>query len=245
MMLTLRILTLCLLILRGVLTTALILPWCSRPRQQRLIREWSRSLLRSLGLTVSLHGTWPDTPGPFLLTSNHVSWMDIFVIHSIHPVRFVSKSEVRQWPVFGWLAAKTGTLFLTRESRRQTMEIGVSMINALKQGDDLGLFPESTTSLGLTLLPFKTSLFQAPIDCAATLLPVALKYQIPPGAIESAYPFIGEMTFMESLIKVLQGPPTQVSLALGPPYPVNTLSTERRSLALQLQHITQSLLDSI
>ncbi len=245
MSMPLRILGLLGHILRGVLTTALVLPWCSRARRHRLIRQWSRTLLQLLRLTVQIRGAWPDGPGPYLLTSNHISWADIFVIHSVHPVRFVSKSEVRHWPVFGWLAARTGTLFLSRSSRRQTLEIGKAMTQVLQAGDDLGFFPESTTSDGTTILPFKTALLQSPLDCQATLLPVALRYSAPQGHDESAYPFIGNMTFTESLVRILKSPPSQVTLSLGTPQRATELGTDRRQLALQLHTLTQRLRESM
>ena len=245
MSMLLRILRLLGHILRAVLTTALVLPWCSRARRHQLICHWSRTLLRHLRLTVQVQGAWPDGPGPYLLTSNHISWVDIFVIHSVHPVRFVSKSEVRHWPVFGWLAARTGTLFLSRSSRRQTLEIGKTMIQVLQAGDDLGFFPESTTSDGTTILPFKTALLQSPLDCQATLLPVALRYSAPQGHDESAYPFIGNMTFTESLVRILKSPPSQVTLSLGTPHRATELGTDRRQLALQLHTLTQRLRESM
>ncbi|QKE41286.1 MAG: 1-acyl-sn-glycerol-3-phosphate acyltransferase [Ferrovum myxofaciens] len=245
MSMPLRILGLLGLILRGILTTALVLPWCSRARRRRLICHWSRRLLQYLRLTIQVQGAWPDSPGPYLLTSNHISWVDIFVIHSVHPVRFISKSEVRHWPIFGWLAARTGTLFLSRSSRRQTLEIGKAMTQVLQAGDDLGFFPESTTSDGTSILPFKTSLLQSPLDCQATLLPIALRYSVPPGHSESAYPFIGDMTFMESLVRVLKSPPSQVTLSLGTPHKALELGTDRRQLALQLHLLTQQLRESM
>ncbi len=226
---------------RGVLTLWLIWPWCNATRRHALIRNWAAKLLRLLRLTVQVNGPWPVVDGPFLLTSNHISWVDIFIILSVHPVRFISKSEVRQWPLLGWLAAKTGTLFIDRSSKRQTLEIGRAMSLVLSTGEDLGLFPESTTSTGEDVLPFKTSLLQAPLDCNATLLPVALRYHHPLGETDCAYPFVGDMTFMDSLRRILRSPPCTATLSPGLPCNIHALGTDRRQIAHNLHTLTREL----
>lgn len=230
------------LILSGCLTLWLRWPFYSHSQRQASIQRWSAALLRHLRLTVQLSGHWPNTAEAFLLTSNHVSWTDIFVIQSLHPVRFISKAEVRQWPIFGWLAFKTGTLFLDRHSRRQTLTMGQEIIKILDHGESVGLFPESTTSAGPGILPFKTSLLQAPLDCQATLLPVVLRYHAATGQTESAYPFVGEMSFIESLMRILRSPPCQVTLIVGKPWPVHQLGTDRRTVAQRLHTVTEELL---
>ncbi len=229
------------LVFRGAVTCALVLPWVGPRYRDRLIQSWSASLLRKLQITVQVYGSLPE-PGQvtFLLTSNHVSWVDIFVIHSVCPVRFVSKAEVRHWPLFGWLAAKTGTLFLVRGSHKQIAAIGGKMEVVLKQGDSLGLFPESTTSEGNLVLPFHSSMLQAAISCEVPILPVALRYRLIDGTINPHLPFVGEMTFAQSLINVLIAPPSRVALQAGSL--VKTVQIHRRELAQQLERITTDLL---
>lgn len=237
----LRILRLLCHIASGVAILMILWPHCDRARRQAHIRRWSAKLLGILRLTVEIQGRWPSASGPWLLTSNHISWVDIFVIQSLHPVRFVSKAEVRHWPLFGWLAAKTGTLFLDRTSHRQTLAIGQAMMHAMAQGDDVGLFPESTTSSGEDVLPFKTSLFQEPLKQQITLLPVALRYPTPAGSKESDYPFIGDMTFAESLKRILLSPPSRATLSIGAPCLITDLGNDRRSVAQRLYTLTRAL----
>lgn len=244
MSLLFRSLGLTFLILRGCFTLGLLWPNYSPSQRQASLQRWSSDLLRHLRLTVNLRGQWPCNTNAHLLTSNHVSWTDIFIIQSRYPVRFISKSEVRHWPIFGWLATHTGTLFLDRHSRRQTLTIGQEMISILNQGESIGLFPESTTSAGQDVLPFKTSLLQAPLDCQATLLPVALRYHPPYEKTESAYPFIGEMSFLTSLKRILLSPPSQVTLTVGKPCPSHQLGNDRRILAQRLHAITRELLSA-
>jgi len=230
-------------IFRGVVTSALVLPWVGPTSRNRLIQNWSIALLRKLRITVQVQGNLPN-PGqmPVVLTSNHISWVDIFVIHSVRPVRFVSKAEVRQWPIFGWLAAKTGTLFLVRTSRKQTAAIGGEMEKILNLGDSLGLFPESTTSEGSAVLPFHSAMLQAAVSCQTPILPLALQYRLEDGTANPHLPFIGEMTFAHSLVKVLAAPPSQVHIRVGAL--VHPAQMHRRELAQQLEQITLELLTS-
>ena len=86
------------------------------------IRWWSAGLLRHIGMTLQVSGT--AHPGATLLVANHVSWLDIFVINALHPSHFVAKSEIRDWPVLGWLADKGGTVFIARGNRRELRHIG-------------------------------------------------------------------------------------------------------------------------
>jgi 1-acyl-sn-glycerol-3-phosphate acyltransferase len=166
--------------------------------------------------------------------------VDIFAIHSVRPVRFVSKAEVRHWPVFGWLAAKTGTLFLVRTSRKQTAAIGGEMEKVLSLGDSLGLFPESTTSEGHSVLPFRSAMLQAAVSRQTPILPVALQYRLHDGTANPHLPFVGEMTFAHSLIKVLTAPPSQVQIRVGSL--VHPTQMHRRELAQRLEQITLDLL---
>lgn len=241
LVLTFRLFVICTHILRGVITSALVLPGATAQKRDTLILEWSQSLLKKLRITVHIQGTLPARAQfPVMLTSNHISWVDIFVIHCVSPMRFVSKSEVRHWPVFGWLAAKTGTLFLERASRRQTAAIGSEMEAVFMNGDSLGLFPESTTSEGLAVLPFKSSMLQAAVSRQASVLPVALRYRLHDGSANPFIPFIGDMTFAQSLVRVLQSQPSRVDVTLGALVVPGAMN--RRELARHLELITSSLL---
>ncbi len=230
-------------VVQGVLTTAVVLPTLTPAQRDVHIRRWSARLMRLLRIEICVTGDWPDPDShPLVLTSNHISWVDIFALHTVHPVRFVSKAEVRHWPVFGWLAAKTGTLFLERGSRRQTAAIGEIMANTLKAGESLGLFPESTTSTGESILPFHSSMLQAAISCGVSVLPVFLTYRLMDGSFNPYVPYVGEMTFVESFMRILKSPPSRVNIRVGPLVPSQGL--HRRTLASQLEQITWQLLQT-
>lgn len=123
-------------------------------QHNRLSQRWSKKMLAIFGVEVQLHGDMPnlDTRG-IIIVSNHMSWLDIWLIYSIRPVRFISKADVRDWPVIGWLAQQSGTLFIRRDQRRHTAAINRQAAELLAQGDCIGLFPEGTTTDGLSMLP--------------------------------------------------------------------------------------------
>lgn len=230
-------------VVQGVLTTAVVLPCLSPAQRDIRVRRWSARLMRILRIEVRVTGDWPGTEShPLVLTSNHVSWVDIFVLHSVRPVRFVSKAEVRRWPVFGWLAEKTGTLFLERGSRQQTAAIGEMMKSVLRAGESIGLFPESTTSTGESLLPFHSSMLQAAVGCGVPVLPVFLAYRLMDGSPNPYVPYVGEMTFAESFARILKSPPSRVNIRVGPL--VSSQGLHRRDLTSQLERITWQLLQS-
>ncbi|MBU6468016.1 MAG: 1-acyl-sn-glycerol-3-phosphate acyltransferase [Betaproteobacteria bacterium] len=201
-------------------------------------------LLLYLNIRVEKVGELPDfKKQTYILTSNHISWVDIFVIHSLYPVRFVSKSEVRSWPIFGWLANRSGTLFLQRQNRKATHAIGHDMVFALREGDSLGLFPESTTSNGLQILPFKSSMLQPAVSEKTPFVPIALRYYLKNGKINHHIPFIGDMNFVSSLLGVLKSPKTTVKVAIG--NTITPVDVHRRELAQILEKDTHTLLHEV
>ena len=102
-----------------------------------LVRTWSRQMLAILGVELVLRGHAPER-GPVLLVANHISWLDILVMNAAHPARFVSKADVKHWPVLGALITGAGTLYIERESRRDAMRVVHQMADALKAGDKIG-----------------------------------------------------------------------------------------------------------
>src|SRR6185295_28294 len=135
---------------------------------------WNARLLRLLG--IALHSSGTPRQGATLIVSNHVSWLDILVINAVHPVRFVSKAEVRHWPLLGWLVACAGTLFIERERRRDALRVVHQVAAALRAGEIVALFPEGTTSDGNGVLPFHANLLQAALSAHAPMQPIALRY---------------------------------------------------------------------
>lgn len=236
-----RLLRLGLHILRGVLTALLVLPWGSPGLRMTLTREWSRSLLGLLGIRLKIRGNPLDVASHnVLLVSNHVSWLDIYLLNAVRPLRFVSKAEVRNWPVVGWLAIFTGTLFLERGKRRDTARVNDAVSAALANGDCVAFFPEGTTTDGTHLKPFLSSLLQAAINAQSVLRPVALRYVLPGGGIDMAAAYYGDMSMMDSLRNILARKEIRAELIFLEP--ISTSGKHRRELAQQAEAAISSAL---
>lgn len=207
----------------GALIIALIFPLTSESRRTAVIRWWSRKLLRIGGIALQVQGRMLepslDTPGAMLLM-NHVSWLDIFAVHSVRPVRFVAKSEVRRWPVIGFLCAHTGTLFIERGRRHAVHQANHAIADALRAGDTVAVFPEGTTTDGSHLLPFHANLVQAALAAQVAVQPVALRYRDAAGRPTTAPAFVGEDSLLDSLRLSLRGAPITAELHFLPPIDV-------------------------
>jgi len=147
---------------------------CSDAARLRLKASWSVALLDALGVSVEADLSHA-APG-VLLVANHVSWLDIFVINAALPAAFVSKEEVRRWPLIGWLAAKNDTIFLRRGSRGHARIINQQVAEVLGRGKHVAVFPEGTTTDGRSLLHFHAALLQPALAAGRPILPVAISY---------------------------------------------------------------------
>jgi len=207
-----------------------------------LVREWSRQMLAIIGVTLVVRGT-PPTHGPLMLVANHISWLDILVMDAAHPARFVSKADVKQWPVLGALITGAGTLYIERASRRDAMRVVHQMAAALTAGDTLAVFPEGTTHDGRTLLPFHANLIQAAISAHAPVLPVALQYlDGASGAVSDAPLFVGETTLLESVWRTLRADGMQACVHFGEPQMAS--GRDRRTFAADLQQAVGAMLEA-
>lgn len=237
-----RVARLALHILRGLLTAAIVLPWSSPHLRLALAREWSRSLLALLGIRLTIHGTpLNEANHNVMVVANHVSWLDIYLLNAARPVRFVSKAEVRNWPVLGWFAAKTGTLFLERGKRRDTARINQAITTALTHGDCVAFFPEGTTTDGTHLRPFLASLLQPAIDARAELRPVALRYLNSDSSINTRAAYFGDMTMLDSLRNILAQREIRAELQFLEP--IACTNKTRKELARQAEVVISSALN--
>jgi len=181
-----------------------VFPRASPRTRRRLVRWWSARLLRIAGVRVRASGPVPRSRGEAaMIAANHVSWVDIFVVLSVHPSRFIAKSEIRDWPFAGWVAARAGTLFIRRARRHDTARINAQVHEALAQGDCVGLFPEGTTTEGDRLLRFHTSLFEPAVANAATIHPAAIRYEHDDGSPCRDVAYVEDISFMQSLGRVV------------------------------------------
>lgn len=192
-------------LVRGVLTVAILFPFYSHDRRKQAVGRWSARSLAIINVVPRTHGEPPAAGDRHrLLAANHVSWLDIQVVHALWQVRFVAKSEVRRWPVIGWLSARTGTLFIERGSRRHAARINQAIHAAFKDGDAVGVFPEGTTTEGARVGKFHASLLQPAVDEHALVCPVALQYVDPAGRLCIEASYVGDESLLESIVAILR-----------------------------------------
>lgn len=228
-------------ILRGVVTAALVYPLANSQQREHLVRSWSRQLLAILHIRPKVHGALTPMPAQgVLLVANHISWADIFLINSAHPVQFISKAEVRDWPVVGWLSVVIGTFFIERSRKRDTHRMNHAIQDALKNGKLIAVFPEGTTSDGNKLRHFHTSLLQAAVASGSLIQPVAIRYLHPDGTVNTTPAYIDEMSMRDSLKRVLGEKNIQAELTFLPPIP--SQGKTRRELAHEAEAAISSAL---
>lgn len=228
-MLSFRFIRLLLHVVEGFLTTILVFPLVSPPRRNWLISRWSQRLLRILHVSVLVSGT-PPPPNikNSVFIANHISWLDMFLLHAIQAMRFVSKAEVRRWPLVGRMVANSETLFIERGKRSDAKRINSDMLETLGRGERIAFFPEGTTSDGTEVRNFHASLLQAAIIAKAQLWPVAIRYRTAQGAIDTD-PAYTDVSFSESLKRILKKERIHVELSFLPP--LNAADKTRRELA--------------
>lgn len=191
-------------------------PRLSQVARDAEVQAWAHTMLACLGVRLQVEGPVPQT-GPVLLAANHISWLDIVVMHAARHCRFISKSDIQHWPLVGTLATAAGTLYITRESRRDALRVVHHMAECLRAQDVLAVFPEGTTGDGSSVLPFHANLFQAAISADAPVVPVGLRFaDMRSGATSFAPCYIGDDTLLESIWRTLCAQNLMAVVHFGP-----------------------------
>jgi 1-acyl-sn-glycerol-3-phosphate acyltransferase len=192
-----------------------------RPLAKR--REIASFLYRKFyqALNVQLIIKGMPTAAPALWICNHISWLDILLLAGSHTVDFIAKIEVGKWPVIGAVVKKTGTILIHRENKFQTYRSLPKLQNRLRSGSSIIVFPEGTTTTGLSTLPFKPMLYQAAIREKAMIQPIALQYFDAEGEITEAAAFVGEDSFVNSFKRIIKQPRITVVMHFLPALPAS------------------------
>lgn len=188
-------------LVQGLLTALTVYPLTGAATHRNFRRRWSHSLLAILGVELRAVGDAIE-PG-CMLVANHISWLDIFVINALAPSAFVSKAEVRGWPLIGWLAARNETVFLRRGSRGHAKIINAEIAALLDAGRNVAVFPEGTTTDGSHVLHFHAALLQPAIECGHPIQPVALSYADADGRSSRAAAYDGDITLGQCLGNII------------------------------------------
>jgi 1-acyl-sn-glycerol-3-phosphate acyltransferase len=212
-------------------------------RLQRTIPHlYHRILCALIGVRIREVGA-RSRASPALILSNHVSWLDICVISALAPVVFVAKSEVAGWPVFGWLARLQRTIFINRQARHQTGAATREIAGRLLGGDAVVLFAEGTSSDGIRVLPFRSSLVGAVHHALGnsthhtqiTVQPMSLAYVgfggVPMGrGLRERVAWYGDADLMPHLLHVLSSGAVDVTVSWGEAVAYE-MSADRKAIA--------------
>lgn len=221
--------------MRGVRAAALMARgYCvarnQSPSSEDPLASWCRDLLFSLGVGILSSGE-ALSRDPCLIVANHISWMDILVLRSLLPVRFIAKEEIALWPLVGSSARKAGTFFIARgrlSSFRRTLD---QVEETLENNDSVAVFPEGTTTCGDRILPFRSGLFEAAVRTGRPVLPIALRYETPDRRRLDTISYTGGESFARSFWRTLGEPRIVVRLHILPSLLPTGLS--RRDLSLK------------
>lgn len=206
-----------------------------RVRWRRIIfRCWARGLAAIMGMKISVQGT-PPRP-PFFLVTNHLSYIDILLLASHVEGVFVSRHDVRDWPVIGFLTRSVGTLYLNRGQAKDVLRMNDLFKTALQQGDGIILFPEGTSTAGATVKPFKSPLLSVAAEMSYPVSYASLSYRTPAGEMPAhlSVCWWGNMTFPDHVFALLQMPSFHASLTFGG---ATVQDTNRKVLAKKLHSL--------
>lgn len=239
---TLRIARLFLHLVIGLALSGLAYPLIGARGRVACFRWWSKRLLRIAGVHVTVRGAPDRIPShePVLVLSNHVSWLDIFVIRANLECRFVAKSEIRHWPLVGWLVAKQETVFVVRARRHDTSRVNASLEAALKNGERMVVFPEGSTTDGTEVKPFHGSLLQPIVATSGYALPVAIRYLDIDGHRSDSAAYAGDRSLWDST-KLITGEAAVIA-EMTFLDPVHAVGRHRRDLA---QHCAKAVADAL
>lgn len=220
-----------------VAATAVRIDPTQRLHPEPVARWWSRKLLRILNLQLTIHGQALN--GPRVTVANHISWLDIPLLAAGGDFRFIAKSEIRTWPVAGWLADAAGTFYI-RRGKGGARPLLERLVPHLINGGSVVLFPEGTTTAGTDVLPFHARLFAAAVESGTDVQPVALRY-LPTADGRSIAPFIGDDDLFSHILRLLREPKLHAELIYGGPIASATLERDElaRVARQQIRHSLQ------
>jgi 1-acyl-sn-glycerol-3-phosphate acyltransferase len=166
----------------------------------QMVRFWQGTLMRILGFRLHRFGT--PYPGACLTVANHVSWLDITLIHSQRVVHFVAKAEISRWPLIGWMARRAGTIYHRRGNSDSLTAVAQMMVERMRAGESVGVFPEGGSSTSFEVRTFHARIFQPAVEAAAPVQPVALRY-VRDNRLAHSVPFRENESFGANFLRLL------------------------------------------
>jgi len=190
--------------------------WFDTTQGRRLISSWARGVSQILALRLHTDGTPGMSPNT-LFVANHISWLDIVVLSTVIQPRFIAKASLRHWPVFGWLARISGTLFIERGKIFTIHRVVDDIRHALDKPVSVLLFAEGTTTDGRQVARFHAGLFRSVSTSRHFVQAVSLRYWRN-GEPDTLAPYIGKDNFIMHLCRMASLREIRVELVFTPPF---------------------------
>ncbi|CAB3776294.1 hypothetical protein LMG28688_00204 [Paraburkholderia caffeinitolerans] len=229
-------------LLRGAWTVGVRFPRATPEARHAMNRAWSLKMLELCGMKLVVHNDAARLDAGALVVSNHISWIDIYVINAWRPTPFVSKAEIRHWPLIGWFAQNLDTVFIEREKRSDARRIMHELAARLERGELMCVFPEGTTTDGLAIKPFHANMFQAPVSAGKPVQPICILYEDAQGRQTAAPAYIDDVSLKESLDALLKAGPVTAHVYVGEAIEPGD---DRRKLAARAQEAVGEALDAM
>lgn len=213
----------------AVLTGIFRYPLMGHEKQRLYIQTWSQKLFKKTG--IKIHIINPEhLASHALIVANHLSWLDIFLINSAQPSRFIAKDTIRSWPLVGWLSTKAGSVYLKRNNPRDLRNTFQTLASQLHEGEYFVFFPEGTSGGSQRhLLPFHSNLFEAAIEAGAPIQPCVIHYVDEKNQFHASIDSEVKLSLMENVMRVLKTDTLRAELIVLPAIPSEGL--HRRELA--------------
>jgi len=202
------------------------------------ISSWSRKLLEILHVELRCHGQPPHRAA--MIVANHVSWLDIPVISACTHAAFLSKESIRKWPIIGWFAVASSTVFI-RRGKGEAKQVADAIAHRLKGDRQLAIFPEGHIGNGREVGRFFPRLFAAAIETQVPVVPVALRY-LHNGQPDPVVVYVPGRSFLGILLRILARKGSQVEIFFCPP--ISPEGKDRRTLARESRTAIQAVLAS-
>jgi 1-acyl-sn-glycerol-3-phosphate acyltransferase len=206
------------------------LPLGGRPAHETMMCWWARVVCRVFGIRREVTGQLPE--GSALVAANHISWLDIQLLHSIAPLGFVAKAEIAEWPVLGSLARVGGTVFHRRGSHDSASGVGAHLAERLSQGAQVAIFPEGGIFPPVAPKHFHARLFGPAIESGAPVVPVMIRYTRD-GRVLDEITFLPGEHFLGNFFRLLSQPACRADVHILPA--VQSEGLQRKQLAARAE----------
>lgn len=233
---TLSVITVVLVAVGNIIARLLNANWAVIGKNN-IICSWAQLTALLLNMKVKIEGHPPKSP--FILVSNHLSYMDVVPLWIAVDGTFIAKSEIKSWPFFGWATNILGIIFIDRELKRDVHRVNNIIKSTITEHQGIIIFPEGTSTQGETVYPFHPALLQYPAEFERPVHYASITYKsFDSDKLASKYIcWWGDMSFFDHFWELLKLSGFEVSIKFGNPPIVNP---DRKQLAQQLHQVVKT-----